>query len=85
MLADSVFGFAAAFPLPHLPPVEPDFIPAVLPSPSAIKLAIRNLFTLVHFGAAGLSIADNLGCHHTILIDKSRGEAQFGSRWENSF
>ncbi|MBV8701919.1 MAG: toll/interleukin-1 receptor domain-containing protein, partial [Bradyrhizobium sp.] len=57
MLIDSLFALvAAAFPLPHLPPTEPDFILAGLPS-GAIKLAIRNLPILVHFGAAGFFIA----------------------------
>ena len=56
MLADLLFGLAAAFPFSHLPPMEPDFIPAGLPS-GTIKLAIRNFSILVHFGAAGLSIA----------------------------
>jgi hypothetical protein len=53
MLADSLFGLAAAFPLPHLPPMEPDFIPAGL-SPGGIKFAIRNLRILVPFGVPGL-------------------------------
>jgi hypothetical protein len=60
MLADSLFGLVtAAFPLPHLPPMEPDFIPAGLPSGSSIKLAIGYFSILVNFGGAvaGLSIA----------------------------
>ncbi len=51
MLADSLFGLVtAAFPLPHLPPMEPDFIPAGLPSGSSIKLAIGYFSILVNFG-----------------------------------
>jgi hypothetical protein len=60
MLADSLFGFAAAFPLPHLPPMEPDFISAGI---SQIRPAIRwfpvlvQFEVLVQFGAVGLSFA----------------------------
>ena len=81
MLADLLFGLAAAFPLPHLPPMEPDFIPAGLPS-GTIKLAIRNFSILVHFGAAGLSIAAIWAAGSLYLSSSSRGEAQFGSQWE---
>ena len=56
MLADSLFGLAAAFTVPHLPPMEPDFTPAGLTSGS-IKFAIRNFSILAHFGAAGVLIA----------------------------
>ena len=61
MLADLLFGLvAAAFPLPHLPPIEPDFIPAGLLS-EAIKLPrnvrILTSFGLVNLGATGLLIA----------------------------
>jgi len=85
MLVDSLFGLvAAAFPLPYLPPMEPDFIPAGLPL-GAVKVAIRELPILVHFGAAGLLIAGIWAASQTVLIDKSRGEAQSGSQWENSF
>jgi hypothetical protein len=88
MLADSLFGLVtAAFPLPHLPPMEPDFIPAGLPSGSSIKLAIGYFSILVNFGGGGCWTFNrrNMGCQQTILIDKSRGEAHFGSQWENSF
>ena len=86
MLADSLVGLvAAAFPLPHLPPMESNFIPAVHITSGEIKLVIRNFSILVQFGAAGLFIAGVWGASRAILVDKSRGEAQFGSQWENSF